>query len=109
MFRYQGDTYDGGNPWVLLTAGLAQLLYRASIYSLEHASDSTYPASAEALKMWQSALSLANPLPSNDAAALAEAFAAAGDGVLLRLREHVSANNWILFEQLDEKTGSLIL
>merc|ERR1719262_1620789 len=26
--RYEGDTYDGGNPWVLLSATLAQLIYR---------------------------------------------------------------------------------
>lgn len=25
--RYGGDTYAGGNPWVLSTAALAQLLY----------------------------------------------------------------------------------
>ena len=26
--RYQGDTYDGGNPWILTTNALAQLYYR---------------------------------------------------------------------------------
>merc|ERR1740121_2141483 len=26
--RYDGDNYDGGNPWVLLSATLAQLFYR---------------------------------------------------------------------------------
>jgi len=28
--RYQGDTYDGGNPWILLSASAATLLYRQS-------------------------------------------------------------------------------
>merc|ERR1712226_515532 len=28
--RYQGDTYAGGNPWILLTASAATLLYRQS-------------------------------------------------------------------------------
>lgn len=29
IHRYAGDIYAGGNPWVLLTAALSQLLYRA--------------------------------------------------------------------------------
>merc|ERR1711998_827364 len=28
--RYQGDGYAGGNPWVLLTSALAELLYRGA-------------------------------------------------------------------------------
>merc|ERR1719277_2705864 len=28
--RYPGDSYDGGNPWVLLSASVANLLYRQS-------------------------------------------------------------------------------
>jgi len=28
--RYEGDNYDGGNPWILLTAALAQQLYRGA-------------------------------------------------------------------------------
>ena len=38
--RYPGDTYAGGNPWVLSTAALAQLLYRAATYA--HASTDQY-------------------------------------------------------------------
>jgi hypothetical protein len=38
--RYPGDTYAGGNPWVLSTAALAQLLYRAATYA--HASTGQY-------------------------------------------------------------------
>eukprot|EP00929_Paragymnodinium_shiwhaense_P021409 TRINITY_DN1396_c0_g1_i5.p1 TRINITY_DN1396_c0_g1~~TRINITY_DN1396_c0_g1_i5.p1 ORF type:complete len:516 (+),score=151.75 TRINITY_DN1396_c0_g1_i5:73-1548(+) len=29
--RYQGDNYDGGNPWILLSASAAELLYRQSL------------------------------------------------------------------------------
>merc|ERR1712048_1526214 len=28
--RYPGDTYDGGKPWILLSASVATLLYRQS-------------------------------------------------------------------------------
>jgi len=29
--RYPGDTYDGGNPWILLSSEVAHLLYRQSL------------------------------------------------------------------------------
>ncbi len=29
--RYENDVYQGGNPWILITAELAKLLFRAAI------------------------------------------------------------------------------
>ena len=42
-----------------------------------------------------------------DRTALAAIFAAAGDGVLLRLRRHVENEGWHLSEQIDRNTGIL--
>jgi hypothetical protein len=105
--RYGGDIYGGGNPWVLTTAALAQLLYRAAIYVLNspYSTGSVYPVSSDALNMWKLALNSPDPLPASNTSALADFFAAAGDGVLLRLRFHVNGYNWHLFEQLDKITG----
>merc|ERR1711871_1365147 len=100
--RYGGDNYAGGNPWVLSTAALAQLLYRGASSIL----DSGLP-STDALDAWAVALNLgksASDLPS-DPSALATLFAASGDGVLLRLRKHVEADGFHLAEQMDRDTG----
>ena len=58
--RYPGDGYAGGNPWVLATAALGQLLYRA-LYQYSQALAVEFPA---------------------DVAGIAEVFAAAGDSVM---------------------------
>ena len=99
--RYAGDSYAGGNPWVLSTAALASLLYRGASYILEKG-----VPSADALEVWKSAFNLpeGTDLPAAPAA-LAEVFAAQGDGVLLRLRTHVEAEGFHLAEQIDENTG----
>lgn len=101
--RYGGDTYAGGNPWVLSTAALGQLLYRAASYILDNGvPDST------TLAKWAEAFNAdVKDLPT-DSELLAEVFAAAGDGVLLRLRTHVQGYNWHLAEQLDRNTGAQI-
>jgi len=100
--RYGGDSYAGGNPWVLSTAALAQLLYRGASFIV----DNGIPSSA-ALDKWAVALNLgedASDLPT-DPATLATLFAASGDGVLLRLREHVNADGFHLSEQIDRNSG----
>jgi hypothetical protein len=33
--RYHGDTYGGGNPWILSTGALADLFYRGAVFSLK--------------------------------------------------------------------------
>lgn len=97
--RYQGDTYAGGNPWVLSTSALASLFYRAAAHVLQNG----VPSSA-AMSVWKSAINSPSALPTN-AAALAQVFAAQGDGVLLRLRRHVQGNDFHLDEQIDRNTG----
>lgn len=97
--RYGGDSYAGGNPWVLSTAALASLFYRGATYIFQN---NKLPGD-DALSAWKSAFNV-DSLPST-AKELAAVFAAQGDGVLLRLRQHVSANNWHLDEQIDRNTG----
>jgi len=98
--RYQGDTYAGGNPWVLSTAALASLFYRGASYILN---SGTVPSS-EVLPIWQAAFNSPTPLPTG-VKELAGVFAAQGDGVLLRLRSHVLARSFHLDEQIDRNTG----
>ena len=96
--RYQGDTYAGGNPWVLTTSALASLFYRAGLHSLQHG----MPSEA-ALLPWQGLFGLASP-PANSSQ-LADVFGRAGDSVLLRLAAHVGGDGGHLNEQLDKASG----
>mmetsp|Transcript_30110 Transcript_30110/g.32819 ORF Transcript_30110/g.32819 Transcript_30110/m.32819 type:complete len:507 (+) Transcript_30110:78-1598(+) len=96
--RYKGDSYAGGNPWVLSTAALASLFYRGASHILAKG----VPSSA-ALDVWKTAFNT-DSLPT-DAASLAKVFAQQGDGVLLRLRAHVAGDNFHLDEQIDRNTG----
>jgi len=96
--RYPGDTYANGNPWVLTTAALAQVLYRAASYTLENGAPE-----ADALAEFARGLNVEFP---SDAAGIAQAFAAAGDSVMLRLKEHVGEDAGHLDEQIDRDTGA---
>jgi len=95
--RYEGDNYAGGNPWVLLSAALAEVLYRgaAEVHSagLEQA----------AYSLWQPLLGLPQTF---DAPTTAAAMASAADGVLLRIRAHVKDSGFHLTEQLDRNDGT---
>jgi glucoamylase len=95
------DTYAGGNPWVLSTAALAGLFYRGATYILKNG----VPKS-DALTVWKKVFNT-DSLPT-DAASLAKVFAAQGDGVLLRLRQHVSSKGFHLDEQIDRNTGTQV-
>ncbi|KAK3253051.1 hypothetical protein CYMTET_37680 [Cymbomonas tetramitiformis] len=96
--RYPGDVYAGGNPWVLTTAALAQLFYRAASFTSEHG----VPAMA-ALDKWAKALNVDSmPSGKDDVAGV---FLEAGDSVLLRLRKHVVADDGHLDEQIDRNDG----
>lgn len=99
--RYAGDTYAGGNPWVLSTGALASLFYRAANFVLGKGGVPT----DEALAMWETALNLEAGSMPKTATALAEYFAAAGDSTLLRLKAHVGGDKGHLSEQLDRNTG----
>jgi glucoamylase len=97
--RYSHDTYAGGNPWVLSTGALAGLFYRGASYILSHGAPN-----ADTLAVWKKAFNTADDLPT-DPVALSNIFAAQGDGVLLRLRNHVVNDNFHLDEQIDRNTG----
>jgi len=97
--RYEGDNYAGGNPWILLSAALAQLLYRAAS---EVASNGQMDQAA--FQLWAPMLAL--DTNQFDATATAQALAGAGDGVLVRIRSHVKDGGFHLTEQLDRNSGS---
>jgi len=89
--RYETDEYGGGNPWVLLTASLASLLYQVAQVNRS--------LSAVELRSWSRALN------SERFDGSPFAFVAAGDAVLSRLHAHVAADDFRLFEQIDRLTG----
>lgn len=96
--RYAGDNYAGGNPWILLTAALAQLLYRgAEEVHMGAAMDTA------AYSIWAELLNLPDTF---DAATTAQAMAGAGDGVMERLHHHVQAGGFHLNEQIDRNSGT---
>jgi len=95
--RYKGDGYAGGNPWILLSAALGQLLYRGA--AEVRATNSVSP---EAYQIWKNVLDLGE---SFDAGEMAAAMAGAGDGVMLRIRKHVEGEGFHLAEQLEKNTG----
>lgn len=95
--RYERDAYGGGNPWVLITAALANLLYRAA------SSSKATPPPQEAVAAWQATFGKGFGYGKGG---LPAAFVAAGDSVLRRLRSHVAASDENhLWEQIDKKTG----
>lgn len=96
--RYPGDTYAGGNPWVLTTAALATLFYRGS---LELAGGAMPNVDAQAI--WADALGEEN-FPASSSAA-ADLFLRAGDSVMIRLKSHVVDDGFHLMEQIDRNTG----
>jgi glucoamylase len=97
--RYEGDTYDGGNPWVLLSASLAELLYRAAADLLSGAKPTD-----DAFALWND---ISGEESSNrDAKVLGTALLGAGDGVMTRIRHHIG-DQMHMNEQIDRNTGAL--
>ena len=103
--RYQGDVYDGGNPWVLTSGCLAELFYRGAAEAARM--DAIPTALAQRWIMALSAqrgvqfLSSDLTVPAN----LAKALASAGDGILLRIRYHTAYLNFHQPEQIDRNSG----
>jgi glucoamylase len=83
---------------VLTTAALAQVLYRAASYTKVNGAPE-----ADALAQFEAALNVDFP---ESVDGIAEVFAAAGDSVMLRLKEHVGDDDGHLDEQLDRSDGS---
>jgi glucoamylase len=117
--RYAGDHYAGGNPWILLTAALGELLYRGAgeiqealvaqqqLTATEQQenllTDLDYDVWAETLNIER----VSNGVGLS-AQELAAAMAGAGDGVMTRLRNHVKNapdGPFHLAEQIDRETG----
>lgn len=94
--RYQGDTYDGGNPWVLNTASLANLFYRGAAYAKQNPTK----VSAEDLTAWAGVFGETVALED-----LPKALFQAGDAVMYRLYTHVNSD-FHLYEQIDRNTGA---
>jgi len=97
--RYEGDNYAGGNPWILLTAALAELLYRGAAEV-----QTTAAMDTAAYSTWAPVLGL--DAAQFDATTTAKAMAGAADGVLVRLRTHVKAGGFHLNEQIDRNSGN---
>lgn len=97
--RYEGDNYDGGNPWVLLSASLATLIYRqATVVAQGAAVDgATYT-------LLKSAYDVPDGLTGK---ALADSLLGAADGVMLRIKHHVQAGDLHMAEQISRSDGSM--
>lgn len=92
--RYQGDSYAGGNPWVLSTAALANVFYRAASHAKQHGLPDN-----NALDIW------ADIFGVSASKITVSTFVAAGDSVMARLHYHVAGNKLHLNEQIDRNTG----
>eukprot|EP00440_Ansanella_granifera_P072373 gb/GFBE01078540.1/.p1 GENE.gb/GFBE01078540.1/~~gb/GFBE01078540.1/.p1 ORF type:complete len:171 (+),score=53.06 gb/GFBE01078540.1/:1-513(+) len=90
--RYEGDSYDGGNPWVLLTASAATLLYRQA------------EAAAKGNSLDPSALNVMAGLLGRDATP--QNLLGAGDATLALMKKYLT-NGMHMNEQIDRNTGSL--
>jgi glucoamylase len=107
--RYPGDTYQGGNPWQLLTAVLAELFYLAgqtNFEAIETLGGADFELAAAEKTAWRSLLHL--PSAGVTAGDLARAQVAAGDAVLARLYERVSGDGGRVDEQMDKVSGGQV-
>ena len=101
--RYPGDSYDGGNPWQLLTAVLGELFYlggQATYKKVQERGD--YSLKYSENKEWISLLKLSESSTAKD---LARAQVAAGDAVLTRLYDHVKDDGGRIDEQINKVSG----
>jgi len=100
--RYQNDSYAGGNPWPLLTAGLAELFYNAAneVYD-QVKSDPNFKLGAEHNK-WLEVLNLENGISAMD---LVKGHMNAGDAVMSRLWKYVKNDNGRVDEQIGKSSG----
>merc|ERR1712107_155021 len=90
--RYAGDSYDGGNPWILLTASAATLLYRQS---LAVAQGGTLDAGAS--EILQALIG---------SKVTAESLLGAGDAILNNMKTYLT-NGMHMNEQIGRSDGAL--
>lgn len=104
--RYQGDNYDGGNPWILTSGCLAQLYYRGATEAANLVN--VHP---DVAKAWHSALNTTSQKLTQrqleTPQGLSKALASAGDGVLLRIRYHTQGLGFHMPEQIDKNSGDM--
>jgi len=98
--RYENDNYDGGNPWVLLSATLAQLIYRQASAAIAPGAS----VDQETYALLKKAYDLDDGLSGK---ALGNALMGAGDGVLLRIKHHTEAGALHMAEQIDRGDGHM--
>lgn len=105
--RYQGDSYAGGNPWVLLSADLAKVYYRAAI-SIIDGKKQGITLNDKEVNAWMKAINIKEIqggfLGDKDLQ-LASLLINAGDSVLQRIYTHVKDGGFHLAEQIDRNTG----
>jgi len=108
--RYPGDTYQGGNPWQLLTAALAELFYLGGRASLEAAAigggKEDQVLGVAARPAWRSLFNLTDA--GLTLGELGRAQVAAGDAVLARLYEQVRGEGGRVDEQVDKVRGGQV-
>jgi glucoamylase len=90
--RYEGDGYDGGNPWVLLTASAATLLYRQA------------EALAKGGKPDSQTTAILEKLLGGKVSA--QSLLGAGDSIMLLMKTYLT-NGMHMNEQIDRNTGEL--
>jgi len=90
--RYNGDSYDVGNPWVLLTASAATLLYRQAEALSKGASVAPEAASSLETLLGQ--------------AVTAQNLVGAGDSILNRMKTFLT-NGMHMSEQIGRDSGSM--
>ena len=105
--RYVNDVYDGGNPWQLLTAVLAETFYlgaSANYKNIEARGGVDYllDMNNEDHKAWAKLLDLPAGSRISD---LAARQVDAGDATMQRLHDVVQNDNGRLDEQIDKNAG----
>eukprot|EP01089_Gocevia_fonbrunei_P016118 TRINITY_DN4924_c0_g1_i1.p1 TRINITY_DN4924_c0_g1~~TRINITY_DN4924_c0_g1_i1.p1 ORF type:complete len:526 (-),score=98.74 TRINITY_DN4924_c0_g1_i1:46-1623(-) len=103
--RYAGDHYGGGNPWILSTAALAELLYRGATETLEKG---TVPSKYDFETYWTGIMGLGDDESSYEDLTVerfSQLLAETGDAVLDRIAYHVKGSGFHLAEQIDKNTG----
>ena len=102
--RYPGDSYAGGNPWQLLTAVFAEVLYLGGTANLRNieAKGADFVLDVEEHKSWMNLLYLEEGATMKD---LALKQLEAGDAVMTNLYGHVNADGGRVDEQIDKYTG----
>lgn len=98
--RYEGDTYHGGNPWVLLTAALARLAYRQAL-----AASQADVLDSDTYVLLQEAYGISDGLTGR---LLGDALLGVGDGIMLRIRHHAKDADFHMAEQIDKNDGSMV-